>query len=142
MSDENSPAPSPAAPYAREICEALGLSTAVSFRPRLELGESPTRLLAWDVTGLRDIYARTGGTVTCKQAENAAHTVELTLTVDVAGIGPVEVATDWNPVYDPAYEGTWRRELAAASALMRPTDSDAVQTPSDEAVGTAGGEGQ
>ncbi|MET7944383.1 hypothetical protein [Streptomyces sp. NPDC005302] len=112
--------------YARAIGEALGIPDIERHAPRPELGETPTRLAVWDVLGLRDIHATAGGELTFLQTERTGTdgitrvVVELTLTVHVAEVGPIEAVTDWEPTLVAGEEEKWRRELVAAAELAKP----------------------
>jgi hypothetical protein len=70
-------------------------------QPRAHLGETATYLTVWSQRELNDLYLRVGGTVTLRQVERRTSdgsstwtATEITLTVDVDGVGPVEVVTD------------------------------------------------
>ncbi|MET7746163.1 hypothetical protein [Streptomyces sp. NPDC005385] len=112
--------------YAVAIGEALGIPNINLQAPRPELGETPTRLVVWDVLGLRDIHATAGGEMTFSQTERTGTdgitrvVIELTLTVHVAEVGQVEAVTDWEPTLVPGEEDKWRRELVAAAELAKP----------------------
>jgi hypothetical protein len=72
---------------------ALGLK---HWRPDAEGGETETRIVMWSQLELNDLYLRVGGTVTSRQVACGDRTEEeITVTVDVPGVGPVEAVTDW-----------------------------------------------
>jgi hypothetical protein len=70
-------------------------------QPRAHLGETATYLTVWSQRELNDLYLRVGGTVTLRPVERSTSdgsstwtATEITLTVEVPGVGPVEVVTD------------------------------------------------
>ncbi|MGW0920128.1 hypothetical protein ACWD3J_14060 [Streptomyces sp. NPDC002755] len=68
-------------------------------QPRAYLGETATYMLVWSQIELNEIFERVGGTVTSREAKRSTSdgtwtATELTLTVDVDGVGPVELVTD------------------------------------------------
>ncbi|CAL9367313.1 hypothetical protein [Streptomyces sp. enrichment culture] len=71
------------------------LGYSPSWAPRTHLGETVTRLTAWDQHELNALYERVGGTVTSRQVTEG-DTLEITLTVQVPDVGPVEIVTDWD----------------------------------------------
>jgi hypothetical protein len=87
---------------AARVRTALGLP-ATYPAPRLEFDETETRVSVWDVRQLNDVFAHVGGTVAAAQVEctlsdDTTYTViRVTVTVDLAGVGAVEVFTDWDP---------------------------------------------
>ncbi|MFE2710594.1 hypothetical protein ACFXKI_01035 [Streptomyces mirabilis] len=97
---------------------ALGLS---HWRPNAEHGETETRLVLWSQLELNDLYERVGGTVTSQQAARSASdgatwtAEEITVTVDVPGIGPIEAVTDW---YEDFAKHGPRDELPLTRALV------------------------
>lgn len=100
---------------------ALGLP---HWQPRPELGETETRILMWSQLELNDLYERVGGTVTTAQVERVSDDgetwaeEEITLTVTVPGIGPVQAITGWCD--DLAKYGT-RDELPLMRAIVKST---------------------
>lgn len=78
--------------------------TALGFRrhwkPNGHLGETATQLTMWSQMELNALYERVGGTVSTRQAERTTSdgtswtATELTVTVQVDGVGPVEISTD------------------------------------------------
>jgi hypothetical protein len=87
----------------RELAAKVG--AALGFRngwqPREHLGETATRLTVWSQVELNDVFERVGGTVTSRQVERSTSdggstwtATEITLAVDVPGVGPVQVSTD------------------------------------------------
>ncbi|MFJ8798492.1 hypothetical protein [Streptomyces sp. NPDC102487] len=115
--------------YAAAIGEALGIPDIGRHAPRPELGETPTRLVVWDVLALRDMYFTAGGIVTLEQTERTGKdgitqvVVEFTVTVEVAEVGPVQVVADWEPTLTPGMEAKWRLDLVAAGELVKPRPS-------------------
>jgi hypothetical protein len=82
-----------------KVNAALGYRT--NSAPRAYLGETATYLTVWSQRELNDLYLRVGGTVTLRQVERSTSdgsstwtATEITLTVDIDGVGPVEVVTD------------------------------------------------
>jgi hypothetical protein len=89
--------PDPAA--VAKVRAALGYSAG--WQPRVHLGETATYLTVWSQRELNDLYLRVGGTVTLRQVERSTSdgsstwtATEITLTVAVPGVGPVEIVTD------------------------------------------------
>lgn len=82
------------------VGKALGFSD--HFMPQPFLGETATSLTMWSQHELNAVYERVGGTVTTRIVERTCSTgstwkaTEITLTVQVDGVGPVTVSTDWN----------------------------------------------
>ncbi|MEU1443079.1 hypothetical protein [Streptomyces mirabilis] len=87
----------------RELAAKVG--QALGFRgncqPREDLGETATRHIVWSQVELNDVFVRVGGTVTSRQVERSTSdgsstwtATEITVTVDVPGVGPVQVSTD------------------------------------------------
>ncbi|MFI5525008.1 hypothetical protein [Streptomyces platensis] len=112
------------------ISATLGLPT---WNPRPELGETTTRIVVWSLRELDLIHTRTGGTVTARQIERASSdgspcaVIEVTVTVDVPGVGPVEVVTDWEPAAE-----VYGLALPVICAL-RPTPAAVEPTVQDTA---------
>ncbi|MCM8552298.1 hypothetical protein [Streptomyces sp. STCH 565 A] len=77
---------------AAKVAKHLGYSTG--WTPRPHTGETPTRVNAWDQHELNDFYERLGGTATSRQTDDG--TLEITLTVQVPDVGPVQIVTDWD----------------------------------------------
>jgi hypothetical protein len=82
-----------------KVLAVLGLPS--TWRPRAYLGETETYLSVWSQMELNDLFLRVGGTVTTRQVERSTSdgdatwtAIEITLTVQVPGVGPVEVVTD------------------------------------------------
>jgi len=82
-----------------KVRTALGFPRG--WRPDAHLGETATYVTMWSQIELNALFERVGGTVTTRQVERSTHdggstwtATELTLTVDVPDVGPVEVATD------------------------------------------------
>lgn len=87
-----------------KVGAALGFTSR--HVPRPFLGETATSLTMWSQDELNDVYERVGGTVTTRTVERSAcggestwQATEITLTVEVSGIGPVTVSTDWYEEY-------------------------------------------
>lgn len=83
-----------------KVNKALGFSDR--SMPQPFLGETATSLTMWSQHELNDVYERVGGTVTTRTVERTGCTgstwqaTEITLTVEVTGVGPVKVSTDWD----------------------------------------------
>lgn len=85
----------------RRVRDALGFRQG--WTPNQHLAESATYITAWTQHELNAVYIRTGGTVTTRLVERTAcdgdvtwPATEITLTVDVPGVGDVQVVTDWD----------------------------------------------
>jgi hypothetical protein len=83
------------------VNKALGFSDRSAPQPFL--GETATSLTMWSQHELNDVYERVGGTVTTRTVQRTAcdgdntwAATEITLTVEVDGVGPVTVSTDWD----------------------------------------------
>ena len=79
----------------------VALGFPAGWRPDRHLGETATYLTVWSQMELNDLFERVGGAVTTRQVQRTTHggestwtATEITLTVDVPGVGPVEVVTD------------------------------------------------
>ncbi|MEU3613488.1 hypothetical protein ABZ725_14390 [Streptomyces sp. NPDC006872] len=86
---------------AARVGKALGFRSG--WQPNAHLGETATSLTLWSQHELNTVYERVGGAVTTRQVERGAcdgdatwKATEITLTVEVDGIGPVRVSTDWD----------------------------------------------
>ena len=82
-----------------KVHAALGLKRIAS--PRAYLGETATYMVVWSQIELNEIFERVGGTVTTREVERSTSdgaatwtATEITLTVQVPDVGPVEVVTD------------------------------------------------
>ncbi|GGU13185.1 hypothetical protein [Streptomyces violascens] len=69
-------------------------------------GETETRLGLWSVRELDHLYARVGGTVTGRLvelpfSEGTFPAIEITITVDLPGVGTAQAFTDWVPADEP-----------------------------------------
>jgi hypothetical protein len=89
--------PDPAA--VAKVRAVLGFS--VGWQPDAYLGETATYLTVWSQHELNDLYLRVGGTVTLRQVERSTSdgsstwtATEITLTIEVPGVGSVEIVTD------------------------------------------------
>lgn len=93
--------PPPAVPDEQMLAKVrTALGFVHSWTPISELGESLTRVLIWSQLELNALYERLGGTVTVRPvqrplSDGVVATEEITLTVVVEGVGPVELFTDW-----------------------------------------------
>ena len=83
----------------RRVHAALGFKRIAS--PRAYLGETATRMQVWSQVELNEIFERVGGSVASRQVERSTSdgsatwtATELTLTMQVDGVGPVEIVTD------------------------------------------------
>ncbi|MDX5569800.1 hypothetical protein PYK79_49930 [Streptomyces sp. ID05-04B] len=82
------------------VGKALGFSDR--FAPQPFLGETATSLTMWSQHELNTVYERVGGTLTTRTVQRTSSTgstwqaTEITLTVQVPGVGPVTVSTDWD----------------------------------------------
>ena len=82
------------------VNKALGFSDR--SMPQPFLGETATSLTLWSQHELNTVYDRVGGTVTTRIVQRTCSTgstwkaTEITLTVEVDGVGPVTVSTDWD----------------------------------------------
>ncbi|MFF7901200.1 hypothetical protein ACIO02_34075 [Streptomyces sp. NPDC087568] len=116
------PAPVPASDGAQvaAVSSFLGLP---HWRPRPEVGETETRVLMWSQLELNALYERIGGTVTSRQVEHTTSDgrpwteEEITVTVDVPGVGLVQAVTGW---CDTLAKHGPRNTLALTRALPRP----------------------
>lgn len=86
---------------AAKVGQTLGFRR--NWKPNAYLGETTTHIAAWTQHELNTVFERVGGTVTTRQVERSAcdgdaiwTATEITLTVEVAGIGSVTVSTDWD----------------------------------------------
>ncbi|MCX5239776.1 hypothetical protein OG824_31705 [Streptomyces prunicolor] len=93
--------PPPAVPDEQLLAKVrAALGFAHGWTPIPELGESLTRVLIWSQLELNDLYERLGGAVAVRPvqrplSDGVVAAEEVTLTVVVEGVGPVEVFTDW-----------------------------------------------
>ncbi|MBQ0827686.1 hypothetical protein [Streptomyces tagetis] len=90
-----------------------------AWTPRAHLGETSRRIQAWDQRELNALHERLGGEVTAREVTRTAGrttwtATEITLTVDVPGVGPVTVSTDWD-------EESGGHDLPLARGLALPT---------------------
>lgn len=105
----------PAEALAAKVGEALGFRSG--WKPRPGLGETATRITMLTQRELNDVFERVGGTVTTRQVVRSAcdggvtwDAIEITLTVNLPSIGPVEIVTDWD-------EETGGRDLPVIRAV-------------------------
>jgi hypothetical protein len=89
----------PDAVTVEKVRAALGFSAG--WQPNAHLGETATYLTAWSQIELNALFERVGGTVTSRQVKRSTSdgsstwtATEITLTVEVPGVGPVEIVTD------------------------------------------------
>lgn len=116
--DHAVPATAPLSRAAREAMRSLELALTVpdpavvekvraalgfprGWQPDAYLGETATYLTVWSQMELNALFERVGGAVTARQVERSLHdgdstwtATEITLTVQVDGVGGVEVVTD------------------------------------------------
>ena len=121
---EPEPEPEPVPAFDEELIArvrtALGLSR---WRPNREHGETETRLAMWSQLELNDLYERVGGTVTSQHVERTSSdgttwtAEEITVAIDLPGIGRVEATTDWYEDYAKHGE---RDELPLMRVLNAP----------------------
>ncbi len=88
-------------------------------KPIREAGETAVRVCMWDQVELNAVYERVGGTVTTRTVQRTGSTTtwaatEITVTVDLPGIGTVEAFTDWD-------EETGGRDLPLMQAIPNAT---------------------
>lgn len=81
-----------------KVRTALGLP---GYPPAEGEGETARRVGMWDQQHLNDVFERVGGTVTTRAVQRAGScstwaATEITVTVNLPGIGTVEVFTDWD----------------------------------------------
>lgn len=100
---------------AAKVAKALGFHTG--WKPNTHLGETATRITMWTQFELNTVFERVGGTVTSREVERTGSdgdvtwlATEITVTVTVPGVGPVELVTDWD-------EPTGGRDLPVIQAL-------------------------
>jgi hypothetical protein len=88
----------PAPTVVSKVRAALGFGP--HWQPDSYLGETATRLTTWSQMELNDLYERVGGTVTTRPVKRTSSdgttwaATEITVTVQVEGVGPVEISTD------------------------------------------------
>ena len=102
------------AELAAKVRTALGMP---GRRMATEDGETARRIGMWSQLELNAVYERVGGTVTTRTVQRTTHggesiwnATEITVTVDLPGIGAVEIVTDW-------YEGYNGRDLPLMQAI-------------------------
>ncbi|WP_042174642.1 hypothetical protein [Streptomyces sp. NBRC 110035] len=85
---------------AAQVRTALGMP---GRHMREDEGETARRVSLWSQHELNALYERVGGTVTTRTVQRSTHggestweALEITLTVDLPGIGTVEIFTDWD----------------------------------------------
>ncbi|MFC9497700.1 hypothetical protein [Streptomyces sp. NPDC056982] len=86
----------------REVAAKVGLALGWGqyWKPDTFVGETATHILMWSQHELNAVYERVGGTVTSRPVERIDDDVpwmatEITLTVDVPGVGSVQLVTGW-----------------------------------------------
>jgi hypothetical protein len=105
----------------RELAAKVG--AVLGFRggcqPREDLGETATRHIVWSQVELNDVFLRVGGTVSTREVERSTSdgsstwtATEITLTVQVSDVGPVDIVTDIED--DP--EHGYRTDLPVVTA--------------------------
>lgn len=84
---------------AAKVAKALGWRTG--WKPDAYLGETATHITMWSQMELNTLFLRVGGTVSTRQVERSNSdgagtwtATEIKLTVQVPGVGPVEIVTD------------------------------------------------
>lgn len=88
----------PDAATVEKVRAALGFR--VGWKPNVHLGETATYLTVWSQMELDDLFGRVGGSVATRQVVRSIDgaepwkATEITLTVQVLGVGAVEVVTD------------------------------------------------
>jgi hypothetical protein len=97
----------------------VALGHRAGWKPKPLHGETASYLTVWSQIELNAIYERVGGTVTIRQVERStsddSHTwtaTEITLTVQVPDVGPVDIVTDIED--DP--EHGYRTDLPVVTA--------------------------
>jgi len=97
---EPQPAPAFDEDLTRRVHTALGMPY---WQPRPWLDETETRTVLWSQLELNTLYERVGGTVTTHTVQRTTHggestwqATEITVTVDLPGIGTVALVTDWD----------------------------------------------
>lgn len=127
-----------------KVRAALGFSR--TWRPNRLLGETATRMTMWSQMELNDLYERVGGTITTRQVERTTSdgptwtATELTVTVHVDGVGPVQISTDIEDDPEHGYRtdvpvvAVARYQSAAAHCrdLAASADYDACANTMDE----------
>ncbi|MHC3450785.1 hypothetical protein [Streptomyces prasinus] len=88
---------------ADRVRTALGLP---SYGIRTDEGETARRVGVWSQHELNSVYERVGGTVTTRTVQRSTHggestweATEIIVTVDLPGVGTVEIVTDWFEEY-------------------------------------------
>lgn len=102
---------------AERVRTTLGLPdhAHLSFGP----GETATRVAVWSITELLPRFERFGGTVSARAYEEqwggtVHHLMEVTVTVDLPGVGEVEVFTTWEPATELEGWALFAPQLTAA----------------------------
>ncbi|AVH59972.1 MULTISPECIES: hypothetical protein [Streptomyces] len=136
-------APDPA--VVEKVRVALGYRAG--WKPNRHLGEIATRLTVWSQVELNEIFERVGGTVTTREVERSTSdgsstwmATEITLTVVVPGVGPVEVVTDIEDDPEHGYRtdvpvvavARYRAAAAHCRALAADGDFDGCLPVQDE----------
>jgi hypothetical protein len=135
----------PESAAAERVRVALGFPTG--WKPAAILGETATHLTAWSQMELNDLFLRVGGDVSTRLVERSTSdgsstwaATEITLTVQVDGVGPVEIVTDIEDDPEHGYRtdipvvAVARYEAAARHCrnLVASSDFDGCLTAQDE----------
>jgi hypothetical protein len=143
--DKPEPAPAPNTPaFAALLIAHAEAELSAKVRTALgmpgrhmieEEGETARRVGMWSQHELNAVYERVGGTVTTRTVQRSTHggestwdATEITVTVDLPGIGTIEIVTDW----DEEYGG---RDLPLMRAIPDATliASDGAYEPHEDA---------
>lgn len=113
----------PDAAVVEKVRTALGFPRG--WRPDAHLGETATYLTMWSQIELNTLFERVGGRVSTRQVERSTHdgqsswtATEITLTVDVPDVGPVQVVTDIEDDPEHGYRTDVPVVLAAAEEAV------------------------
>ncbi|GGW81116.1 hypothetical protein [Streptomyces griseoloalbus] len=134
----------PDAATVEKVRAALGFTAG--WKPQPHLGETATYLTVWSQMELNDLLERVGGTVTMRQVERSASdgatrtATEITLTVQVPGVGPVEIVTDIEDDPEHGYRidipvvalARYRSAAEHCRALAESADFDGCLAAQDE----------
>jgi hypothetical protein len=135
----------PDAATIEKVRAALGFDHG--WKPNAHLGETATYLTAWSQMELNDLFERVGGTVATRQVERSTSdgsatwtATEITLTVQVPGVGSVEVVTDIEDDPETGYRtdvpvvalARYRAASEHCRALAESADFDGCLAAQDE----------